>query len=241
MKTHLDIRPIRSQALPTRRAGAFSMMELMVALAVLSVLIIIGTMALSRVRKTMQVTQCVQNLRQIGTAALAYASDHRQVMPLSYDLVLGVNNPVATGLIDRLEPYVGGKEGWKIFYCPDAPRATPPPTLVESFTYDYQLQRAPRPFREIGYYWLVATCNQWRPDRTLPAITTIGSGTRIIATCPHFGGGMVHDRVYQTLLMNGAVVARKADQSGHFIAYIYDRDTANGIEALTLDVSYPHY
>lgn len=217
----------------TRESG-FTLIELLAVIGIVVVLTALTFGSMAKIKESTQRAGCASNLKQIGAAATQYAQDHEGTYPLSYDLVLGVKNSIATGLIDRLGEYVGPESRWKIFYCTDAEHCVPPPTLADSMTYNYQLrQTGSARFGVIGYYWLVSTCRQWRPNRDLPPIKLTGSPMRVLATCPHFGGGVVHKRNYNLLFADGHTETRKADGNGYLINYINQEATEDGQEALT--------
>jgi prepilin-type N-terminal cleavage/methylation domain-containing protein/prepilin-type processing-associated H-X9-DG protein len=219
---------------PLLQEGGFTLIELLTVIGIIVVLTALTFGSMSKIKESTQRAGCASNLKQIGAAATQYAQDNNGTYPLSYDLVLGVKNSIATGLIDRLGEYVGPESSWKIFYCTDAEHCLPPPTLMESYTYKYQQrQTGSARFAYIGYYWLVSTCRQWRPNRDLPPIKLTGSPMRALATCPHFGGGVAHKRNYNVLFADGHTEARKADGNGYLINYINQQETEDGQEALT--------
>ena len=81
----------------------------------------IATM-LSHARKA----KCASNLRQIGTAMLAFAGDNNGNLPLSGGIITYAATPTATlGWTQQLEPYLGSGSASPsavngIFQCPDA-------------------------------------------------------------------------------------------------------------------------
>lgn len=235
------LRPSFPKLHPRPRRG-FSLIECLATVAIIAVLAVVLSGAIGKVRQVQDRTVCGSNLRQIGLAAQNYALDNRGHYPVTFDLVLGVNNAASPGLIDRLAPYVGSESQWKIFYCPDAERCVPPPALATEL--DFAQQKIdPKPFGVTGYYWLVSTSRQWRPVENrddLPPITQAGSSQRVLATCRHFGGGVVHNRAYNVLFTDGRVDTRKADSNGGLINYINQEATADQ-EALTFDKTFPQY
>lgn len=213
--------------------AGFTLIEVLVVVAIIAVLAVMISIAAGKVRSMTERSVCASNLRQIGLAAQSYAQDNNGAYPLSYDMRLGVNAG-APGLIDRLGPYVGSESEWKIFYCPDAEHCVPPPGLVDSMTYNYQLAQTGKDrFFLIGYFWLVSSSGQWRPENPVPPIKTIGSSQRVLAVCPHFGGGVVHNRLQNMLFSDGRVETRQAKAYGGIISDLNQQNTADGQEALT--------
>jgi prepilin-type N-terminal cleavage/methylation domain-containing protein len=66
------------------RRGAFTLIELLVVIGIISVLISILLPTLSRVRESAKRTQCLSNLRQIGTYLNMYANLNKQQVPLGF-------------------------------------------------------------------------------------------------------------------------------------------------------------
>jgi len=70
---------VRSAA-PTR-CRAFSLLELILVLGVISLLVAAGLPALQQARETARKTQCTQNLKQLGAALLRYHDTHKCFPP----------------------------------------------------------------------------------------------------------------------------------------------------------------
>ena len=98
------------------------MVELLVALAVVSVLAVLLLGGTVSTRRTAQAAACLQNMRTIGTAALTHAGEN--------------NNRFLTFIGDRdgknwqyyLAPYVGltgNEESASVFRCPGDPSTSP--------------------------------------------------------------------------------------------------------------------
>ena len=70
------------------RKRAFTLVELLVVMAVLGIVISLFVPALGKARESARRAQCTNNLRQIGTAIYLYLDDHNFTFP-----PLGENPP----------------------------------------------------------------------------------------------------------------------------------------------------
>ena len=91
---------------------AFSLVEVLVVVALVTLVISIVIPALGRARDQANIVACRANLRSLALGCLAYAGDHDSVLPTDAT----VDNP-HTSLIEMLAggQYVDAK---KIYYCP---------------------------------------------------------------------------------------------------------------------------
>jgi prepilin-type processing-associated H-X9-DG protein len=66
---------------PNYKCGAFTLVELLVVLGIVTVLVALLTPAIARARKQATQVVCLSNLRQVGHALLAYAEANRSSFP----------------------------------------------------------------------------------------------------------------------------------------------------------------
>jgi len=114
----------------TRRRG-FTLIELLVVIAIIAILAAILFPVFAKAREAARKTACINNLKQIGIAVMAYTQDYDETYP--YDSFgIGGNtaalaNPGPALDVNhwpgRVQPYI---KNTKIFQCPSsAPTATP--------------------------------------------------------------------------------------------------------------------
>jgi prepilin-type N-terminal cleavage/methylation domain-containing protein len=107
-------------------AAAFTLVELVVALAIASGIIAWLLPVFSSVRESARSTVCASNLHQLGVAFLAYAQDHDGYAPPYYTgerpPPLHTTEPWkrSENLVEALRPYVGDGRLW---FCPSDPYA----------------------------------------------------------------------------------------------------------------------
>ncbi len=97
----------------------FSLVELLVVLAVLGVVASLFFPALRKVHARANQSACAANLRQIGTAVLLYAGDNHGQLP--GPLYNGQGKSGGGQLVTFLEPYLNvapGDEAGDLFECP---------------------------------------------------------------------------------------------------------------------------
>jgi prepilin-type N-terminal cleavage/methylation domain-containing protein/prepilin-type processing-associated H-X9-DG protein len=110
-------------------AKGFTLIELLVVISIIALLMAILLPALGRAKEQAKATRCLSNLKQIGLAMHAYASDYDYLLPRA-ELRPGV--AIYTGIDMRwpvlFMPYVGGLsdkfENYfevKIYDCPSYP------------------------------------------------------------------------------------------------------------------------
>lgn len=122
------------------RARAFTLIELLVVIVIIAILAAILMPVLGRVKQSAYRTQCLSNLRQVGTSILAYTNDNSYQYPNNS----GGNWPwdVNKVFIDTLVGNYGATRN--IFYCPAQPNQNSDKTW--NFTTG---------FRVTGFAWLI--------------------------------------------------------------------------------------
>jgi prepilin-type N-terminal cleavage/methylation domain-containing protein/prepilin-type processing-associated H-X9-DG protein len=94
--------------------NAFTIIELMVVIAIISILASILLPALGRAKKTAQAINCVGNMKQIGYGLLSYVGDYNDYYPPS--------GFTGTNWMELYSPYLGVKLGEYsqngVFACP---------------------------------------------------------------------------------------------------------------------------
>ena len=95
----VEVRTGRRQA--GRKLKAFTLVELLVVVAIISLLMSILLPSLNRARELARRTICMTQLKQIGTAFVMYAADWRDYLPYCYEA------PTCSWYVLLANPYMG--------------------------------------------------------------------------------------------------------------------------------------
>ena len=111
-----------------QRRGAFTLVELLVVVAILALLAALLIPSLGNVRASAQARTCTSNVRQLGVACMLYANDH------DGEIAIIRNSPAPLATWQDLihdEGYLDGIKGvgraareLDVFYCPARSRAS---------------------------------------------------------------------------------------------------------------------
>jgi prepilin-type N-terminal cleavage/methylation domain len=106
---------VYSPASNTRRPrphSAFTLIELLVVIAIIAILAAILFPVFAQAREKARQASCLSNQKQIGLAAMQYAQDYDETMPILYYVK---NSPSSPHWMDLLYPYIKSEA---IFSCP---------------------------------------------------------------------------------------------------------------------------
>ncbi len=95
---------------------AFTLVELLITIAIIAVLVAFALPTLGRVRASAASTRCMAQIKQVGSAFFAYAADHHGVLPTAWKNDTGYRE----NWNYYLAPYLGLQEGEEISLSPTA-------------------------------------------------------------------------------------------------------------------------
>ncbi len=115
-----------SRRFSRRRAGAFTLMEVMTCIIVVAILLVMLIPVFTQVIRRMQRTTCISNLKSLHVAADSYLLDHRMWPQIGTG---GVDpQAVATNWINTFQPYGLTQRNW---ICPTRQKLLLNPDLTD--------------------------------------------------------------------------------------------------------------
>lgn len=115
-------RPFRYDAERLKNLSAFSLVELLTVIAIISLLLAILTPSLGKTRSSARRLKCAHNLKQIDVAMHLYTSSNDDLYPCAQDpLPKGYWLWMGRGWRDLIQPYLGSninKDNPSVLWCP---------------------------------------------------------------------------------------------------------------------------
>ena len=103
------------------KKNGFTLIELLVVIAIIAILAAILFPVFAQAREKARSTNCLSNMKEIGTSIMMYTDDYDETYPMSY-LDKTAEGGTFAEWQDLLYPYI---KNYKIFYCPSSPRKYP--------------------------------------------------------------------------------------------------------------------
>lgn len=111
------ITPVDPPSLGKPKRAAFTLVELLIVIAIIGVLVGLLMPAISGARESARRAACTSNLRQLGAGLVAYATDNNQKLPAFPDKDVEYLWELSPKTRDAV---VEGKTGRDVFYCPSS-------------------------------------------------------------------------------------------------------------------------
>jgi prepilin-type N-terminal cleavage/methylation domain-containing protein/prepilin-type processing-associated H-X9-DG protein len=96
---------MKKPSLRKRSLSSFTLVELLVVMAIIALLVGISQPAFQGAINTARSIKCAANLRSIGMAVTTYATDNNNTLPQIDQAALPIYTPTAQGLVGALGPY----------------------------------------------------------------------------------------------------------------------------------------
>lgn len=123
---------------PWHRLKGFTLLEILIVIAIISILAAILFPVFGRARENARRSSCQSNLKQIGLAVLQYSQDYDETMPIT-----GSNS--GGDVVGLLQPYTKQSFGQGIWKCPSHALMTDGNGWTSSYGYNFEFLLVPGP------------------------------------------------------------------------------------------------
>ncbi|HEX2948357.1 MAG TPA: DUF1559 domain-containing protein [Armatimonadota bacterium] len=115
----------RCQISTRKNLRGFTLIELLVVIAIIAILAAILFPVFAKAREKARQTQCLNNLKQIGTAVMMYAQDNEEKIPVAYtDTNSNGKYDEGTDAVTWKNALSGTISSQKVYVCPSAAKST---------------------------------------------------------------------------------------------------------------------
>ena len=134
----LLLRGFRCKELVTAARDGFTLTELLVSLALISVVAAVVTAPVVNARNKARRARCTANLEQVSKAVLGFCEDHNKTLPAPQ---AGVQGDLSWWYKEQVKSYAGLKEpsspSDSVFACPDDRSYSDPKPFSQTARFDY--------------------------------------------------------------------------------------------------------
>ncbi len=123
-----------------KKKSGFTLIELLVVIAIIAILAAILFPVFAKAREKARQTNCMNNLKSLGTAIMMYSQDYDELYPFAYLDTTYLAGGTATNWYGNLQPYI---KNTQIYLCPSAPTQDP-------YIGNYSSNRGLMPYHHAG-------------------------------------------------------------------------------------------
>ncbi|HLV82136.1 MAG TPA: DUF1559 domain-containing protein [Chthonomonadaceae bacterium] len=124
---------MKASLLLARKKG-FTLIELMVVIAIIAILAAILFPVFAQAREQARKTSCLSNTRQMGLAVLMYVQDYDAQYPITTVDLDSINPNLFFTWQDLVQPYM---KSYQSVICPDSIHRNPDPNSFQPYTMNY--------------------------------------------------------------------------------------------------------